>query len=128
MYYNKFKIMKKSVFVLVVFALVALGCSKENMIEDPVIREFSVSKTTFPKRDTVVFTIDAVGDKITFYDGKAIIDISDKEMPYIHVVDKIRFRVTPPADTVLASLAVVNIYSADVVKEAVQTIELILLD
>lgn len=120
--------MKNSVFILAVVVLLIAGCSKENKLDDPKIYEFSVSKTTFPKRDSVVFTVDAVGDNITFYDGKAIIDLSNVAMPYIHAVEKIRFRVTPPADTVIATLSVVNIYSTDVVKEETRTIELILLD
>ncbi|MEX0981307.1 MAG: hypothetical protein WD577_09635 [Bacteroidales bacterium] len=118
--------MKKSYIVLLVIAGLAVGCSKTD-VPDPEIYTFSVDRTTFPSRDTVKFAIDAAGDFITFYDGKSVIDLSDEEMPYEHIVGKIRFRVTGDADTVYAKLAVTNVYDTDNIKSVNDSIELILL-
>jgi hypothetical protein len=128
MNYNKFTTMKTSIIILAAIAFSVISCNKENMIDDPAIKEFSVDKTSFPKRDTITFTINAVGETITFFDGKAMIDLSTKTMPYTHKVGRIRFSVTPPADTIYATLTAVNVYSADVVKQEKRKIELILLD
>jgi len=95
---------------------------------DPKIIEFSATPNTLPKRDTVTFTIDAVGDNITFFDGKAINILNRKDLPMQYKVGKIRFRVTAPADTVWAKLTVVNAYSDDLIKEVTDSIEIILLD
>lgn len=119
--------MKRSYIVLLVIAAMTLGCAN-NEVPDPEIYTFTADPTSLPKRDTVIFNIDAEGDFITFYDGKATLDLSDIEMPYVHVVEKIRFNVTAPADTVYAKLAVTNVYDTDNIKRKVDSIELILLD
>jgi hypothetical protein len=119
--------MKRSYIVLLVIAAITLGCANKD-VPDPEIYSFTADPTTLPKRDTVVFNIDAEGDFITFYDGKATIDLSEVEMPYEHIVAKIRFNVSAPADTVYAKLAVTNVYDTDNIKRKVDSIELILLD
>lgn len=119
--------MKRSYIVFLVMAAITLGCAN-NDVPDPEIYTFTADRTTLPKRDTVIFNIDAEGDFITFYDGKAIIDLSEVDMPYEHVVEKIRFNVTAPADTVFAKLTVTNVYDTDHIKRKKDSIELILLD
>lgn len=120
--------MKKLIFIVSVLAILLMTCSKENKIDDPQIIEFSASPTTLPKKDTVTFNIDARGEHITFYDGKSIVLLEEEDLPIVYTIDKLRFRVTPPADTIYARLTVVNIYDIDVIKEAKDSIELILLD
>jgi hypothetical protein len=124
----KIKIMKKLIFVVFVLAILLTTCSKENKIDDPQILEFSAYPTTLPKKDTVTFNIDAIGDNITFYDGKSIVSLDEEDLPLVYKIDKLRFRVTAPADTIYAYLTVVNIYDIDVIKEVTDSIELILLD
>lgn len=119
--------MKKSYIVFLVIAALAIGCAN-NDVPDPEIYTFTVDRTTFPKRDTVVFNIDAEGDFITFYDGKSTLDLSEVEMPYEHTIGRIRFNVTPPADTLYAKLAVTNVYDTDNIKRKVDSIQMILLD
>jgi hypothetical protein len=118
--------MKK--FLLITGIIVSvISCTKDK-ISDPKIIEFSANPTSLPKRDTVTFTIDAVGDNITFFDGKAINIIDQKDLPKQYKVGKIRFRVTAPADTVWAKLTVVNAYSDKLIKEVTDSIAIILLD
>ncbi len=119
--------MKRSYIVFLVIAALTLGCAN-NEVSDPEIFTFTADPTTLPKRDTVTFNIDAEGDFITFYDGKATLDLSEVDMPYEHVVEKIRFNVSAPADTVFAKLAVTNVYDTDNIKRKVDSIQLILLD
>jgi len=104
-----------------------MGCKKID-VPEPQINTFTVDRSTFPRRDTVKFTIDAAGDFIKFYDGKAVIDLGDVEMPYEHVVGRIRFNVTGDADTVYAKLAVTNVYDTDHIKSISDSIQLILLN
>lgn len=119
--------MKRIYIVFLVIAAMTLGCAN-NDVPEPEIYTFTVDRTTLPSRDTITFNIDAEGDFITFYDGKSVIDLSEMEMPYEHVVGKIRFRVTAPADTVFAKLAVTNVYDTDNLKTKLDSIELILLE
>lgn len=119
--------MKKSYILSLVIAGLLWGCAKVD-VPDPKINTFSADPTTFPRRDTITFNIDAEGDFITFYDGKAVIDLSETEMPYEHVVGRIRFNVTAPADTIYAKLAVTNVYDTDNIKSVTDSIKLILLD
>jgi hypothetical protein len=117
--------MNKALTITLILASV-IACSKHE-VPTPVIHEFSANPTTFPRRDTITFTINAEGDFITFFDGKALIDLSGKPMPYSHRVGRIRFNVSPPADTVWAKLAVTNVYDTDNIKSVSDSIELILL-
>lgn len=119
--------MKKIITTLLVISAIVMSCEKIDL-PDPKINTFSADPTSLPKRDPVTFTIDAEGDFISFYDGKTIIDLSDEDMPYTHDVEKIRFRVTPPADTVWAKISVTNVYDTDNIKTVSDSIELILLD
>ncbi len=114
--------------VLITGILISVLSCKKDFISDPKIIEFSATPTTLPKRDTVTFTINAVGDNITFYDGKAISVLDQSELPNQYKVGKIRFRVTAPADTIWARLTVVNAYSSDEIKEVTDSIQIILLD
>ncbi len=122
------KIMNKLIFMVYVLAILLITCSKEDKIDDPQILEFTAFPTTLPKKDTVTFNINAVGDNITFYDGKSIILLEEEDMPIVYIIDKLRFRVTAPADTIYARLTVVNIYDIDVIKEVSDSIQFILLD
>ncbi|MCF8226459.1 MAG: hypothetical protein K9J30_11335 [Bacteroidales bacterium] len=119
--------MKKGIILSIVIAGMAFGCSNVD-VPEPQIYTFTAEPTSLPKRDTVKFNIDAEGDFIIFYDGKSTIDITEEEMPYKHVVQKIRFNVSAPADTVWARLAVTNVYDADHIKSVEDSIQLILLD
>ena len=119
--------MRKIFVALFAFSIVLLSCENKE-VPDPKINNFTATPTTFPKRDTISFSIDAEGDFITFYDGKAIIDLSEEEMPYEHIVGRIRFRVTPPADTIWAKISVTNVYDTDNIKTVTDSIQLILLD
>lgn len=113
------------IIMLIVTTLV--GCNKVDL-PDPVIHNFTATPTTLPSRDTVTFSIDAEGDFISFYNGKATIDLSEEEMPYEYKVEKIRFRISPPADTVYAKLVVTNVYDTDQIKYARDSIKFILLE
>lgn len=117
----------KNIFLLALATGMLVSCSKVDL-DDPVISNFSAEPTTLPKRDSLTFQIDASGDYITFYDGKSTLDLSDKDMPYTHKAGRLRFRVTPPADTVWAKLAVVNVYDSENIKTKIDSIQLILLD
>lgn len=119
--------MKRRYLIIALLAVFFVGCNN-HQVPDPEINNFSADPTTLPKRDTVTFQIDAVGDFITFYDGKLTIDLSETEMPYEHVVSKIRFNVSPPADTIYAKIAVTNVYDTDNIKTVIDSIEIILLD
>jgi hypothetical protein len=119
--------MKRFLILMTVVFAGVISCTKDK-IDDPVIYEFSATPTTLPSRDTVTFTINAFGDNITFYDGKTLISYEADDMPVTHKVGRIRFRITPPADTVYASLTVVNAYDKDNIKEVSREIEIILLD
>lgn len=120
-------VMKKIITTLLVISAIVMSCEKIDL-PDPKINTFSADPTTLPKRDPVTFTIDAEGDFISFYDGKTIIDLSEEDMPYTHNVERIRFRVTAPADTVWAKISVTNVYDTDNIKTVSDSIELILLD
>jgi len=120
--------MKRIIIPAVILFALHISCEKENKIDDPKIIEFSATPTTLPKKDTVTFRIDAIGENITFFDGKKIIELDQEDLPITHKVDKLRLRVTAPADTLKAVLSVVNIYDADVIKEVSDTILIILLD
>ena len=119
--------MKKYIYLFVFVAAMVAGCDRHE-VPEPQIHDFTANPTTLPHRDTVSFTIDAEGDHITFYDGKATLDLSDEEMPYESKVGKMRFRVTAPADTVWVKLAVTNVYDAEHIKTKIDSIEIILLD
>lgn len=118
---------KTKALYLILLGIFVLSCNRVDLPE-PQIHNFSIDRATFPKRDTVTYTIDAEGDFITFYDGKQVWDISSEEMPYEHIVGRIRFKVTPPADTVWAKLAVTNVYDTDNISTVEDSIKLILLD
>ncbi|MFW5820926.1 MAG: hypothetical protein ACOCWA_06530 [Bacteroidota bacterium] len=119
--------MKKIFIAILVISAIAMGCEKVDL-PDPKINTFTADPTSLPKRDPVTFTIDAEGDFISFYDGKSIIDLSEQDMPYEHTVERIRFRVTPPADTVYAKISVTNVYDTDNIISVSDSIQLILLD
>lgn len=119
--------MRKLFTIVLAISAIAMSCETIDL-PDPKINSFTADPTTLPKRDPVTFTIDAEGDFISFYDGKSIIDLSDEEMPYEHNIASIRFRVTPPADTVWAKISVTNVYDTDNIKSVSDSIELILLD
>ena len=119
--------MRNFILLASLIGLMLTSCENKE-VDDPVISTFEATPTSLPKRDTVRFTIDAAGDYITLYDGKAVLDISTEEMPYKHVVGRIRFRVTPPADTIWAKLSVTNVYDTDNIKTKTDSIEIILLD
>ena len=97
-------------------------------MEEPVINVFSASPTTLPKKDTVVFQIDAKGDFISFYDGKQTIGLSDETMPYTHTVSKMRFLISGEADTIWSKIAATNVYDSENMKSKEDSIKIILLN
>lgn len=119
--------MRKILTTLFIISAIVMSCEKIDL-PDPKIHTFTADPTTLPKRDPVTFTIDAEGDFISFYDGKTIIELSQEDMPIEYTVERIRFRVTPPADTVWAKISVTNVYDTDNIKTVSDSIELILLD
>ncbi len=119
--------MRKPFLTILLLIGILAACEKKE-VDEPVISHFSADPTTLPKRDTVTFTIDAKGDFITFYNGKATIDISDKKMPYTHEVAKLRFLISGDADTIWSKLAVTNVYDSENIKSKEDSIKIILLD
>lgn len=120
--------MTKKLITIAAIAALMVGCGKVEL-PDPVIHNFSANPITLPSEDTIDFTIDAEGDYITLYDGKATLDISDEEMPFEYQTQKLKlsFKVTPPADTVYAKLVVTNVYDAEQIKSVRDSIKFILL-
>ena len=122
--------MKTRIILSGILILLLTACEKKSDIPDPVINVFSATPAAIPNGDTVTFVVDAVGDHISFYNGKATVDISGQEMPY---EERVRFRIfgskfTPPADTIWAKLAVTNVYDTDNIKSKVDSIEVIILE
>lgn len=116
--------------ILVVALAITLGwtsCSTEDHIDEPVIHTFTANPTTLPFTDSVTFNIDAEGEYITLFDGSEFVRYTQEEMPVTYIASAIKEEVTPPADTVTASLTVSNTYSMDEVKLTSREIELILL-
>lgn len=118
--------MKKLLYLIPVILAVVISCNN-HQVPDPVVNEFSANPTTLPRTDTVTYTIDAVADFIILFDGKTIVDLTDKEMPYIHKIAKMKSSVTAPGDTVYAKLALTNVYDSDNIKTRIDSIKIILL-
>ena len=122
--------MRTRIILSGILLLMIAACEKNSDVSDPVINTFTATPLAIPNGDTVTFVVDATADYISFYNGKATVDISAQEMPY---EEKVRFRFfgskfTPPADTIWAKLAVTNVYDTDNIKSQVDSIEIIILE